>query len=107
MANQINGSSRSSGETFERTVETAAKILTPKALRPERALNVSVADAVLVGLAHRLRENPKLKTKKLQSAHEQLLRKLRNERLYTEGTTDKDRVTKRIAYARQAYGAAS
>ena len=92
-------------KTFERTVEAAAKILTRKALRPERALNVSVADAVLVGLAHRLRKDQKLKPGKLKSAHEQLLRKLRDEGLYTEGTTDKDRVNKRIAYARRAYGA--
>ena len=45
-------------ETFEITIEVVASILRPEALRPERALNVSVADAVLVGLAHRLENGP-------------------------------------------------
>ena len=90
---------------FEKTVETATKILTRTALRPERALNVSVADAVLVGLAHRLQRGPISKKKSLISAHKRLLAQLRDEALYTDGTTEKDRVNRRIAYARQAYEA--
>lgn len=89
---------------FERTVETAATVLTSKALRPERALNVSVADAVLVGLARRLQDGPVSDRNALNAAHERLLKKLQDESLYTVGTTDKDRVSKRIQYAREAYG---
>ena len=92
-------------ETFERTVEVAATILTPKALRPERTLNVSVTDAVLVGLAHRLRGGPVSDSESLRAAHGRLLEQLRDEALYTEDTTDKERVNKRIDYACQAYGA--
>ena len=92
-------------QIFERTVETAATVLTSKALRPERALNVSVADSMLVGLAHRLEKGCISNQRALKAAHEKLLRKLRDESLYTERTTDKDRVTKRIEYACEEYGA--
>ena len=92
-------------EMFENTVEKASRVLTRMALRPERALNVSVADAVLVGLAHRLRQGPILESESLKLAHDRLIRRLQDEALFTEDTTSKDRVTKRIAYARQAYEA--
>ena len=90
-------------QVFEQTVETAATVLTSKSLRPERALNVSVADAVLVGLARRLKAGPISDHAALKSAHDGLLKKMREEALYTEGTTDKDRVSKRIKYACEAY----
>ena len=89
---------------FEQTVETAATVLTSKALRPERALNVSVADAVLVGLAHRLEKGPISDRDALKAAHDRLLKKLRDESLHTVGTTNKDRVNLRIKYAYEAYG---
>ena len=92
-------------KVFEETVEAADTILRPAALRPERALNVSVADAVLVGLAHRLREGPVSDHQALLSAHNALITKLRDERLHIEDTTNKERVNTRIAHARQAYGA--
>ena len=92
-------------KVFQETVEAADTILRPAALRPERALNVSVADAVLVGLAHRLREGPVSDHQALLSAHNALITKLRDERLHIEDTTNKERVNTRIAHARQAYGA--
>jgi len=92
-------------EIFKITVKNASKILTRKALRPERALNVSVVDAVLVGLAHRLRQGPILERESLKSAHNELIRKLQDESLFTEDTTRKERVIKRITYACQEYEA--
>lgn len=91
-------------ELFEKTVEAANTVLTPKALRPERALNVSVTDAVLVGLAHRLQKGPVSDAESLKRAHVALLAKLRDEALYTEDTTHKERVRKRIGYAQEIYG---
>lgn len=91
-------------DTFRRVVTIADTILTRTALRPERALNVSITDAVLVGLAYRLQMGPVLDSESLKRAHEELLSKLRDEALYTEDTTHKERVTKRITYAREAYG---
>ena len=88
---------------FERTVKTAATVLTSKALRPERALNVSVADAVLVGLARRLDAGPVSDADALKAAHEGLLKRLKEESLHTVDTTAPERVKLRIEYACEAY----
>lgn len=88
---------------FENTITTAAKILGPKAFRPERNLNVSVADAVLVGLAHRLDSGPIHDRRGLRSAHNRLFRSLRKEELYIIGTTSEERLNRRIELARAEY----
>ena len=90
-------------EIFEKTVEAADTLLTSSALRPQHALNVSVADAVLVGLAHRVRAGPVSDRTSLKSAHKGLLTQLEKERLYSQGTTNKERVDRRIDLAREAY----
>lgn len=90
---------------FEGTIATVAEVLESGALRPERNLNVSVADAVLVGLAHRLDHGPIQDPDALRTAHERLLETLRREELYTSGTTSKERVRKRIELARTEYEA--
>ena len=89
---------------FESTIATVAEVLGPEALRPERNLNVSVADAVLVGLAHRLECGPILNPDVLPETNKRLLEMLRREDLYTSGTTSKDRVKRRIDLARAEYG---
>ena len=90
---------------FEGAVATVAEVLEPGALRPERNLNVSVADAVLVGLAHRLDHGPIQDPDALRTAHERVLEALRKEELYTSGTTSKERVRRRIELARTEYEA--
>lgn len=90
--------------TFLRAAKIADQVLTAKALRPERNLNVSVVDAVLVGLAYRLETDSVVRDHSaLRSAHRALLNRLQAEDLYTRGTTHKDRVRKRIEYARRSY----
>ena len=89
---------------FEGTIKTVAEVLGPEALRPERNLNVSVVDAVLVGLAHRLEAGPIRDPGALQAANVKLLEVLREEGLYTSGTTSKERVKRRIELARAEYG---
>ena len=89
---------------FEATVKMVAEVIKAKALRPERNLNVSVVDAVFVGLTGRLEKGPIKDTAELVTAHDRLLAKLREEELYTSGTTDKERVIKRIEFARTEYG---
>ena len=88
---------------FEGTIATVAEVLEPGALRPERNLNVSVADAVLVGLAHRLDHGPIQDPDALRTAHGRLLEALRREELYTSGTTSRERVRRRIELARAEY----
>ena len=89
---------------FEETVKSVADIITAKALRPQRSLNVSVVDAVLVGLAHRLESGPICDDDSLRTAHAALLDQMRDEELYTSGTTDRERVSRRIELARDHYG---
>ena len=91
-------------QIFGKTVETVATILSPKALRPERAFNVAVADAVLVGLAHRLDKGPISDHDALRAAHDRLSKKLRDEGHHKGGATDKDRMNTRIQYACEEYG---
>ena len=89
---------------FTETVKTAADILTSRAFRPERAFNVAVADAALVGLAHRLKKKGKVVDhESLKSCHDKLLEQLKKGDLHTVGTSAKDRVVKRIQYACEAY----
>ena len=95
---------RGVSHTFETTIEAVASILRPEALRPERALNVSVADAVLVGLAHRLEKGPIGDPPALRAANDRLIDSLKQEELYKTGTTNKDRVEKRIELAWREYG---
>ena len=88
---------------FTKTVKVAAESLTRKAFRPERGFNVAVADAALVGLAHRLQRGEILDRDSLKVRHGELLEQLNQENLYRGSTADKDRVLKRIQYAREAY----
>ena len=89
---------------FEETVGVVARVLGPEALRPERSLNVSVADAVLVGLARRLAEGSIQNEDDLRPATRRIVSSLREGDLYTVGTTDKDRVVSRIGIATREYG---
>jgi len=89
---------------FEGTVSVVARVLGPEALRPERGLNVSVADAVLVGLARRLAEGAIEDEDGLRPATRRIVSSLRERELYTVGTTDKERVVNRIEIATREYG---
>ena len=88
---------------FETTIEAVDSVLTPEALRPERALNVSVADAILVGLAHRLDKGPISQPRELRAANDRVIDRLKEEELYSTGTTNKNRVEKRIHLACSEY----
>ena len=88
---------------FEAVANVVDEVLGPKALRPDRAFNVSVADATLVGLCRRLEEGPIEDSKSLQEAHDSLLEQLRHDSLHVQGTTDEDRLRTRVNLAVEAY----
>lgn len=90
-------------QVFVKTVGEVAGVLGPKALRPEKSLNVAVTDATLVGLAHRLKRGPIVDKGGLEAAHKELLLALGKEELYRTGTTDKKRLERRIELARLQY----
>lgn len=89
---------------FEGTVEVVAEKLGRDVLRPERALNVSVADAIFVGLASRLQRGDVTDDEALRDATQKILAALREGDLYKVGTTNKERVMKRIDIAKTEYG---
>ena len=61
---------------FTRTVKVASEGLKRNAFRPGRAFNVAVADAALVGLAHRLEKGKIMDYDALRSRHEELLERI-------------------------------
>lgn len=89
---------------FEDTVKVVAEKLGRDVLRPERALNVSVADAIFVGLASRLQRGRVTDDEALRDATEKILSALSESELYKVGTTNKERVMKRIDIAKTEYG---
>lgn len=95
---------RSLGDRFREVVGVIAGCLGAEALRPQRSLNVSVADAVMVGLGRRLQVGPIRDGEVLQEAHQEVLRQLEREQLYEFDTTDRERVHRRIQIASEAYG---
>jgi hypothetical protein len=88
---------------FQDTVATVAKYLTPKALRPERNLNVALTDAVLVGVARRLRMKPLQNPAGLRSELDSLLKSPAFTSQYKTATTDKTSVGGRIAAAAEVF----
>lgn len=92
---------------FRATVRTVNEHLGPAALRPERPLNAAVADAVLVGVALRLRKGEIRRPESLKRAHERLLARLRKDELYQSRTTHANRLKDRIRYAEEEYASAS
>ena len=81
---------------FEATVKLANESLGAGFFRPERALNASVTDAILVGTARRLTERPIQDHKGYHNAVGSVLGSKTFTELYKLGTTNKDRVTERI-----------
>jgi hypothetical protein len=82
---------------FLPTVALASNVLGPKAFRPQRALNASVTDAILVGTARRLSTKAINDKDGYRSAVEHVLTDDSFKELYRVGTTNKDRVTARIS----------
>lgn len=89
-------------KTFAPTVAYAMETIGPKAFRPERNLNTSVTDALLVATAMKLRDDGYPDSEAYSAACLNLLAK--NEFLdkCRTGTTDEDNVKGRILLAREA-----
>lgn len=84
-------------EAFLPTVKLANSALGRNAFRPQRALNASVTDAILVGTARRLTVSP-VNDKDLYAERvQEVLQDHQFADMYTVGTTNKDKVLGRIA----------
>jgi hypothetical protein len=87
---------------FAPTVGLAKEALGRGMFRPQRALNASVADAILVGLARRLAQGPVNDMKGLKETVESVVKSEAFGELYRVGTTNKDKVTARITFIADA-----
>lgn len=81
---------------LEPTMALVHETLGREAFRPQHALNASVTDAILVGVARRLRDGPITDRNAFKAAIEPVLRDADFADLYTVGTTEPDKVRARI-----------
>ncbi len=84
------------GEVFSRTMKVANEVLGRAMFRPQRALNASVADALVVGLARRLQRGAISDSEGLRSAIANVIHSPEFVELYRVGTTNTDKVVARI-----------
>jgi hypothetical protein len=85
--------------TFEATVGAAYEALGDRAFRPERSLNAAVYDAVMVGLARRLREPTAPDPEKIRTAYGTLLENEEFQAAFRKATSDEENVKTRIRLA--------
>ena len=93
-------------DLFKRTIVTARGMLGTKAFKPERNLNAAVYDAVMVGLAYRLREERKLNKDSVRASYRKLLDNEEFKNAYSRSTADEGNVRKRHTLAIQAFAVA-
>jgi hypothetical protein len=92
-------------DLFHATVTLAVRALGPAAFRPERNLNAALTEALLVGLAQRLRHGEVREPDRLRPAYEQLMSDDRFEGWYKRSTTDPTAVRGRVHAATEAFAA--
>jgi hypothetical protein len=88
---------------FTDTIDHIRGALGDRAFRPERALNAAVYDAVMVGVAMRLRSSTQINPSRLREAYEELLLKAAFQEATTRATADKTAVDQRISLAVAAF----
>ena len=81
---------------LEPTMALVNQTVGREAFRPQHALNASVTDAILVGVARRLQHGPVTDRKALAVVLNPVLRDDRFADLYTVGTTDPEKVRARV-----------
>lgn len=91
-------------DQFRHSVRAIADSVGPKAFRPEKAVNLSVADAILCGVAQRLHLGAVESAEVWVPAWEHLLEQLKKGDLVSGGTAHSDRVKGRIRLARRVFG---
>lgn len=88
---------------FEKTVQFLNKHIGPKAFRPERSLNVAVADAILVGTGNRLERGEVTNQDGFIVSFNNLLKNDEFLEKCKSATTDKENIFKRISLAKEAF----
>jgi len=91
------------GKTFLEAAAIIDSQLGPSALRPERALNVAITEAVFVGVMRRLESGIPLGEGELPAAHEALMENRAFQTAVTSRTSDEDNVDARLDAATDAF----
>jgi hypothetical protein len=92
---------------FKNTIAVAKNALGSKAFRVGASLNAAIFDAVMVGIAQRLRKGPIKNLKSLEEAYAALLGGEEFEAAYVRATSDEESVRNRLKLARKAFAAVS
>ncbi len=90
-------------QAFTPTIAAIAAQLGEKAFRPTRAINAAVFDAVMVGLARRLKSGPLESPRGLAKAYRLLLESEEFRVAFSKSTSDEDNVKARIDLATKAF----
>jgi hypothetical protein len=93
--------------TFRNTCETASRILGRNSLRAESQVNAAFSDAILIGIATRLKDGPIRNSSAVIATRERLLEDANFKSAIARATADEDRVTRRLSMAKKAFRAVS
>ncbi|MEU5234657.1 DUF262 domain-containing protein [Streptomyces anulatus] len=91
-------------KTFQETCDVASIALGRRALRAESQVNAAFADAMLVGLAHRLKVGPIQDISALEGVRADLLSSTDFTSAIARATADEERVSRRLTMAKEAFG---
>src|SRR5262249_30950828 len=94
-------------QRFNNTIQYVSETLERRAFRPERSLNTAVFDAVMVGLADRLRKSRIHDSNAFLAAYDKLLSDASFKDAYTRSTANEEKVKLRIRLAKDAFSAIS
>ncbi len=86
---------------FEDTISNVLRLIGPRAFKPRRGLNASLFDALMIGLARRLKEGPIASD--VKDEFEDLLKSEQFETAIEYRTSDADRVETRIRLATESF----
>lgn len=88
---------------FSETIEAAVAVFGDRAFRPEKQINAAVFDAVMFGLAVRLRAGPIKSKAEAKKRYDNLLQNADFQSSYLKATADAESVRRRIGIAVDAF----
>lgn len=90
-------------EIFENTTNIILEVIGEKAFRPERSLNAAVYDAVMIGIAKRLKKGSIKNKMEIKSKYGELLSNMDFIQYYKTATSDEENVKNRLKLAIEAF----
>lgn len=87
-------------ELFQKTTDAILRAVGPKAFKPRNAVNAALVDAVMVGVARRIKAKGEIANhRSLKRAHHKLLRNKKFQAAIAQATTDEENVRTRLDLA--------